>query len=71
MSLSEFLEVHPLFTESAKSMAKDFAARRARVKKNLDLLKNQDSTYADAHWRLISLFDELLEVVERHQKYST
>lgn len=63
--------MHPLFTESAKSLAKDFAARRARVKRNLNLLKDQDSIYADAHWRLDSLFDELLEVVERHQKYST
>jgi len=60
-----------IWNATYKAFYGDMLARRARVSKSLASLKNQTGLYADEHRRVLAMYDEVIQVVERHRHSPT
>lgn len=56
------------WTATVSQFRSEIVKRRDRVTKSLNALSNKDGAYAREHRKMIRLYADVLDVVDKHQK---
>lgn len=66
--MSDAIKSDMIWRASVKGFRAEIAARRDKVTKSLTALQNKDGLYASEHRKLVRMFADVLDVIDRHGK---